>query len=71
MHIRKKFFLIRVVRQWHRLSREVVVPHPCRQPRSGWRSSEQLMELWVSLLSAGQWEQMALRGPLQLKWFYE
>jgi len=24
-----------MVRHWHRLPREVVVPHPCRQPRSG------------------------------------
>jgi len=26
----------RVVRHWHRLPVEVVVPHPCRHPRSGW-----------------------------------
>ena len=34
--MRKKLFMVRVVR----LPREAVVPHPCRQPRSGWRGSE-------------------------------
>jgi len=33
MDIRKKSFKIGMVRYWHRLPREVVVPHPCRQPR--------------------------------------
>lgn len=35
LDIKKKFLSLSVVRQWHRLSREVVLPHPCRQPRSG------------------------------------
>ena len=30
----EKVFTLWAVRQWHRLPREVVVPHPCRQPRS-------------------------------------
>ena len=42
-----------------RLPREVAVPHPCRQPRSGWEGSEHLVELWVSLRTAGEWDQMA------------
>ena len=33
--MRKLFFTLRAVRQWHRLPRGVVVPHPCRHPRSG------------------------------------
>jgi len=30
------------------------VLHLCRQPRSGWMGSEHLMELLMSLFSAGQ-----------------
>lgn len=41
------------MRHWRRLFREVVVPHHCRQPRSGWTVSEHLMELYVALLIAG------------------
>ena len=42
-----------LVKLWHRLNREVVVPHSSRQPTSGWMGSEHLMELWVSLIAAG------------------
>jgi len=31
---------MRVMRQWHRLRREVVDPRPWRHPRSGWRGFE-------------------------------
>ena len=34
--IRKTFFMIRVVRKWHRLLKKVVVLHPWRHSRSGW-----------------------------------
>ena len=33
--------------------------------------SEHLMELWVSLFISGQWDQMASKGPFQLKPFDE
>ncbi len=38
------------------------------QGQAGW-GSEHLMELWVSLCTAGEWEQTAFRGPFQLKPF--
>ena len=63
--------MIGVVRHWHGLLREVAVPHPCRQPRSGWRGSEHLMELWVSLFVAGELDQMAFKGPFQVKRLYD
>jgi len=62
---KEKFFTLRLVRHWHRLHGEVVVPHPWRHPVSGWMGSEHLMELWVSLCIAGKLDQMAFRGPLQ------
>jgi len=34
--IREKLLNVRAVRQWHRVPREVVVPHPCTHPQSGW-----------------------------------
>jgi len=52
-----------VVRHWHRLPRGGGA-HPCRQPMSGWMGSEHLMELWVSLFSAGGLDLMAFRGTI-------
>ena len=57
---KEKVFMIRVVRCWHRLPREVVVPHPWEHPGSGGRGSEHLMEVWVSLGTAGVLSQLAL-----------
>jgi len=39
------------------------MPFPCRHPRSGWRASEHLVKLWVSLYTVGELDQMALRVP--------
>ena len=36
------------------------------QGQAGW-GSEHLMELWVSLCTAGEWDQMAFKGPFQLR----
>ena len=36
------------------------------QSQAGW-GSELLTELWVSLLTAGEWDQMAFKGPFRLK----
>jgi len=61
--------MVRIVRHWHRLPREGV-PHPCRHPRSGWTGPEHLLELQVSLFTAGKWDWVAFKGPFQLKQFY-
>jgi len=55
-----------VVRHWHRLSREVVVPHPWGHSRSGW------MGLWAPDGAVGVpaycrgLDQVASKGPFQL-----
>jgi len=68
--IRKKFFMIRAVRQWHRLPREVVVPHPCRhQGQAGWAVST---DGAVGVpAQCRDWDQMAFKGLFQLQAFYD
>jgi len=53
----------------HRVHREVVVPHPCRQPRSGDGAVSTAGAVGVPV-HCGQWEQMAFGGPFQLQPFY-
>ena len=45
------------------------MPHHWGHVRSGWTGSEHLMELCVSLLVAGELDQMAFKDLLQLKQF--
>jgi len=48
LYTRTKFLMLRVVKQWHRLPREVV-DTPWRHQGQDGGGSEHLMELWVSL----------------------
>ena len=60
-----------MVRHWQRLPRDGGNPIPGdTQDEVGW-GSELLMELWVSLFIGGQLDQMAFKGPFQLKQFYD
>jgi len=50
----------------HRLPSEVVVPHPCRQPRSrdGAVSTDRAVGVPVH---CKEWDHMVFRGPIQLR----
>ena len=70
LQIRKKFFTVRVVRHCHRLPRDGGCPIPGdTQGQAGW-GSEHLMELWVSLFTAGEINLIAFKGPFQHKCVY-
>jgi len=56
-----------VVRHWQRLPREVVVPHPWRQPRSGGALSTD-GAVGAPVHCRGL-DQMAFKDPFQLKCF--
>jgi len=60
--MRKKCFTMRVVRNGTGCPERWRCPHPCTHPQSGWTGLWALMELWVSLLSAGS----GTRRPLQV-----
>jgi len=55
LDIRDKLFTLRAARHWPEWW---WVFQPWRHTRSGWRGSKFLMELWVSLVVAGEWAQL-------------
>jgi len=72
LDIRKTFFTVRVVRQWHRLPRKVVDAPSLETPKVRLDGAlSNLIYLWVSLFTAGRLDQMALKGPFQLKSSYD
>ena len=70
MGIRKKFFIVRMVRHRNRLPREVVDVTPLEAfiVRLD-RALSYLVWLWVSLFAAEDLDQMTFKGPFQLKRF--
>ena len=72
LDIRKKFFTLRVVRPWCRLPREVVnapTLETFKVRLDGALSN--LIQLKMSLLTAGGLDWMALKGPFQPKPYYD
>ena len=66
LHVRKKdfFFMIRVVKHRHRLPREVVGAPSLEMLKVRLdRALHTLIQLYVSLFTAGELDQMAFKGP--------
>ena len=63
MQIKIDVFISINLDQWEKLPREAVVPRPCRQPRSGWTGLWALLELWLSLCTAGSGTRRPLGVP--------
>ena len=71
LDIRKMFFMIRTARQWHRLPREVVGAPSLQAPKvrqDGALSTDGAVGVPVQ---RREWDQMAYKGPFQLKPFYD
>jgi len=64
LHIRKKFFTMRVVRYWHRLPREAVAAPSLEVFKVRLDAALSNLFWWkVSLLMAGGWNQMIFKVP--------
>jgi len=72
LDIIKKFFMLRVMKPWHRFPREVIDAPSLETFKVGSdRALSSLIQLKMSLLMAGGWGWMALEGPSQPKPFYD
>ena len=56
------------VKPWHRVPRKVGVPHPWRHSESGDGAPDGAVGVPVHCM---QWDEMAFKGPFQLKRFYD
>ena len=64
----EKFFMIRVMRLWHKLPRELADDPSLETFKVRLDGAlRNLMELWVSLFTEGEMDQMASKGAFQLK----
>lgn len=71
LYIRRKFFNVKVVNNWDRLSREIVDTQPWKCSRPGWVGACEKLGLWkVSLSRAGVLELNDLYSSFQPKPFY-
>jgi len=72
LDIRRKFFTVRVVKHWHRLPREVVVAPSLEISKAGFDGAlSNLIQLKMSVLTAGGLDQMAAKGLFQPKAFFD
>jgi len=72
LDIRKKFFMMRVVRHWHRLPKEVLDAPSLETFKAKLDGApSNLIKLKVSLLTAGGLGLMTSKGAFQPKLFYD